>query len=295
MSGIRNLVHKYRVCQLDNIAGQNIVETVKQMADDGNNIPHLLICGPPGTGKTKLAMALMYKLYGEHVNDRCFYYGNEMDRGIDMVRKIISDLLVTKIQRFEGVPHNKFAIIDNADSFGVIGQRPLKMAMEREGTTLRFCIICNNPSFLLLPISSRCFKINMPRLSPTEIFAHLKKIEKIEKTSVGDDRLQEISKTTGGDMRKAILEFSKTLIVQPKDETFVVPTVTKENILQISQKIILYKTRNLIFSDTCENMNEILAEYEEKRVKHNTFIHAYWLLMRLKKNNGEEFTSYRVF
>ncbi|MEM4131099.1 MAG: AAA family ATPase, partial [Metallosphaera sp.] len=77
---------KYRPRTLDDIVNQkDIVDRLKRFVKE-RNMPHLLFAGPPGTGKTTSALALVHDLYGENY-DQFFLELNASDEnGINVIR-----------------------------------------------------------------------------------------------------------------------------------------------------------------------------------------------------------------
>jgi chromosomal replication initiation ATPase DnaA len=78
-------VEKYRPKTLDDVVGnRETVERLRAMAVDGN-VPHLILCGPPGTGKTTSIHALAHELLGLVAYKNAVLELNASDaRGIDV-------------------------------------------------------------------------------------------------------------------------------------------------------------------------------------------------------------------
>lgn len=52
-------------------------------------MPHLLLHGPPGIGKTSIILALVRELFGKDYKNRILELNASDDRGIDKVREKI--------------------------------------------------------------------------------------------------------------------------------------------------------------------------------------------------------------
>ncbi len=83
-------VEKYRPRHLDDVVGQTkIVSRLKKFVEDAT-MPHLILAGPAGTGKTTSALALVRDIQKTSMKHHQTYLElNASDaRGIDVIRTV---------------------------------------------------------------------------------------------------------------------------------------------------------------------------------------------------------------
>jgi replication factor C subunit 2/4 len=96
-------IEKYRPLVLSEVTGNEIgIEQLKTIAKTGN-LPHLLITGPPGTGKTTSIMCLAREMLKETFKFAVLELNASDDRGIDVVREKIKHFAQQKITVPKGI------------------------------------------------------------------------------------------------------------------------------------------------------------------------------------------------
>lgn len=193
---------KYRPKTLDELKGhEDIVLRLKGFVQR-RNLPHLLLAGPPGTGKTTALLALANDLFGSNNVARNLLEMNASDdRGIDAIRTKVKEFARTA--SYGGVPF-KIICLDEADSLTSAAQHALRRTMERYVKTSRFALICNYSSKIIEPIQSRCAIFRFKPLdekSMKEFLIHICANENLAYDKEGIDTVLYISE---GDLRKAI-------------------------------------------------------------------------------------------
>jgi len=192
---------KYRPQTLDDIVNQTeIVSRLKNFVKE-RNLPHLLLVGPAGVGKTTSILALAQDLYGPSYRNFILELNASDERGIDVVREKVKNFARTAAISSD-VPF-KILIMDEADSLTSAAQHALRRTMEIYTKTCRFCLIGNYSENIIEPIQSRCSVFRFSPLSEKDAKNWIKAIAKKEKVKLIEEGLDAIYEASTGDLRKA--------------------------------------------------------------------------------------------
>ena len=192
---------KYRPHRLEDIIGQkDVVKSMMGFVKAGN-MPHLLLAGPPGCGKTTATLALARELYGEQVHECLLEMNASDERGIDVVRGKIKDFARTL--SLAKVPF-KLIFLDEADSLTADAQSALRRTMEMYVTNTRFILGANYSSKIIEPIQSRCSVFRFRPLSHEEMKAMVERIAKKEGLKLEEKAYEALFYVSEGDMRRLI-------------------------------------------------------------------------------------------
>jgi DNA polymerase III delta prime subunit len=140
---------KYRPKTLDGYVFQNESQKdqIKRMIVDGD-IPHLLLSGTQGSGKTTLAEILINEL---GVDDFDICRVNASDKtGVDFIRETILNFAGT-------YPMGKFKIVklEEFDYLSLNAQGMLRAVLEENAETCRFICTCNYENKIMPAMKSR--------------------------------------------------------------------------------------------------------------------------------------------
>ena len=195
-------VEKYRPQDLLTYVGnEHLKNKVERIINDGN-VPHLLLYGKAGGGKTTLA-----KLIVNNVDCDYIYVNASDERKLELIR----DRLKTFASSV-GFKPMKIVILDEADYLNHLTQPALRNLMETFSSHCRFILTCNYVEKIIDPIQSRCqtYKIIPP--SKKEVAVHAKTILEKENISFDLDDLALVVTAGYPDLRKVINELQRMSI-----------------------------------------------------------------------------------
>ncbi len=192
---------KYRPRNLDEVVGQKHVTERLKAYVSSNNMPHLLLTGPAGTGKTTCSLAMAKEMFGDEWKGNFIELNASDERGIDVVRGKIKEFARTAPL---GKAEFKIIFMDEADALTSDAQAALRRTMEKFSKICRFILSCNYSSKIIDPIQSRCAVFRFKPLSREDVSEYLNKIVKNENISIDDDALEALVHVARGDMRRAV-------------------------------------------------------------------------------------------
>jgi DNA polymerase III delta prime subunit len=187
-------VEKFRSQTLDTYVGNEGVKAFISKCIAKNDIPHLLLYGKAGTGKTTLA-----KLITKNIKCDVMYINASDERGIDIIRDKIVDF--ASVNSFNPI---KIVILDEADYITSQAQAALRNVMETYSAKTRFILTANYAERIIEPLKSRCQAFHIEPPSKGEVAKHLAGILDQENVTYELPILANLVKAYYPDIRKII-------------------------------------------------------------------------------------------
>ena len=242
---------KYRPDTLEGYIGNDDFKSSLQQWIDSNDIPHLLLTGGAGTGKTTAA-----KLIINNIDCDSLYINCSDENGIDTIRD--------KVKSFASAASfkpQKVVIMDEADFLTINAQAALRNIIETYSLNTRFVFTCNYIERIIDPIQSRTVVFELTPPSMQDVAFKCVEILDLEGIVYTKADIVRIVKQTYPDIRKTL-----NLLQSSLKNGELVESRTITNFKQTSDQVIeLLKTKNIKNFTTIRQlvMDSNIRDYNE--------------------------------
>ena len=187
-------VEKYRPIKLDDYVGNEHLKEKVSGYIESEDVPHLLLFGRAGTGKTTLAKLIVKSIECDYM-----IINASDENNVDTVRNKVKNFASS-----QGFKKYKIIILDEFDYMTPNAQAILRNLMETFSKHCRFILTCNYVEKIIDPIQSRCQTFQIVPPSKKEVAVQLDKILKSEDIKYDVKDLVPIIDSSYPDIRKII-------------------------------------------------------------------------------------------
>ena len=237
-------VEKYRPVSLENYIGNDHLKTKVSKYINTGDIPHLLLHGKAGTGKTTLA-----KLLVSNIDCDQMYINASDTNSVDTVRNQIK-VFASSV----GFKDLKVIILDECDFLTPNPQAALRNLMETFSKHCRFILTCNYVERIIDPIQSRCQSYQIIPPSKKEVAVHTSNILNTEGITYDNNDIVTMVNSSYPDIRRIINSIQRNVV----DSNLVVDTesmVKNDYKLQVLEILQTQDKKNAF-----KNLRQLLAD-----------------------------------
>ena len=237
-------VEKYRPVSLENYIGNQHLKTKVSKYINTGDIPHLLLHGKAGTGKTTLA-----KLLVSNIDCDQMYINASDENNVETVRNKVK-VFASSV----GFKDLKVIILDECDFLTPNAQAALRNLMETFSKHCRFILTCNYVERIIDPIQSRCQSYQIIPPSKKEVAIHTSNILNTEGITYDNNDIVAMVNSGYPDIRRIINAVQRNIV----DNNLVVDTesmVQNDYKLQVLE-ILQTQDKKLAF----KNLRQLLAD-----------------------------------
>ena len=242
-------VEKYRPDLLESYIGNEHLKSKIKLYLESGDLPHLLLYGRAGTGKTTLAKLLVNNIDCDHL-----YINASDENSVDTVRNKVRNFASTI-----GFKDMKVIILDECDYITPNAQAALRNLMETFSKHTRFILTCNYVERIIDPIQSRCQPFQIVPPSRKEVAVHLTNILNGENVTFEVDDVATLVNGGYPDIRR-VINFAQRQVVDGKlsiDQDNLVAVDLNVNVFS-SQIVNVLKTQSK--KDAFVTIRKMLAD-----------------------------------
>lgn len=244
-------VEKYRPRKLENMVLSDEYRKIFERFIREKEVPHLLLHGPAGSGKTAIARILIDNIITDKMD--CLILNGSSDTSVNVVRDTIEDFL--KAAKF-GSSKIKIVFIDEFDYMSQNAYAALRHISQAYHQSGRFIFTCNYLYKIPGPLQSRCQSFEFRKNTREFIKDYCKKVLDAEHIKYDEVSIDKVINVYYPDIRKVI----NTIQPRCSDGVFDI----KSSDIESKEKLFRSFITELL--DGVENGNNILINGSVKRV-----------------------------
>ena len=237
-------VEKYRPTTMDTYIGNEHLKSKVSLYLESGDLPHLLLYGRAGTGKTTLA-----KLLVNNIDCDYLYINASDENSVEVVRDKVKNFASTL-----GFQEMKVIILDECDYITPNAQAALRNLMETFSKNCRFILTCNYVERIIDPIQSRCQSFQIIPPDRKQVAQHMSNILDNENIKYELDNI--VTVVNGGypDIRRVINGAQRQVVNNELviDKSSIIQNDYKNQVLEI------LKTQDK--KNSFKNIRQLLAD-----------------------------------
>jgi len=237
-------VEKYRPTTMDTYIGNEHLRSKVSVYLESGDLPHLLLYGRAGTGKTTLA-----KLLVKNIDCDYLYINASDENSVEVVRDKVKNFASTL-----GFAEMKVIILDECDYITPNAQAALRNLMETFSKNCRFILTCNYVERIIDPIQSRCQSFQIIPPDRKQVAQHLSNILDNENIKYKLDNIVTIVNGGYPDIRRVINGAQRQVVNNELviDKSSIIQNDYKNQVLEI------LKTQDK--KNSFKNIRQLLAD-----------------------------------
>ena len=237
-------VEKYRPTTMDTYIGNEHLKSKVSLYLESGDLPHLLLYGRAGTGKTTLA-----KLLVNNIDCDYLYINASDENSVEVVRDKVKNFASTL-----GFQEMKVIILDECDYITPNAQAALRNLMETFSKNCRFILTCNYVERIIDPIQSRCQSFQIIPPDRKQVAQHMSNILDNENVKYELDNIVTIVNGGYPDIRRVINGAQRQVVNNELviDKSSIIQNDYKNQVLEI------LKTQDK--KNSFKNIRQLLAD-----------------------------------
>ena len=237
-------VEKYRPSDLGTYIGNEHLKSKVSLYLESGDLPHLLLYGRAGTGKTTLA-----KLLVNNIDCDYLYINASDENSVEVIRDKVKNFASTL-----GFQEMKVIILDECDYITPNAQAALRNLMETFSKNCRFILTCNYVERIIDPIQSRCQSFQIIPPDRKQVAQHMSNILDNENVKYELDNIVTIVNSGYPDIRRVINGAQRQVVNNELviDKSSIIQNDYKNQVLEI------LKTQDK--KNSFKNIRQLLAD-----------------------------------